>query len=1148
MSQGGMVSSIEPFRKGSSFSDWICRLKYTFDDLAKPGTSSEKQLTDMMGRLTTAGDMAGSDSDDSYSEWNSGELQCMCVESINKISEPCLMNVKLDDILVSMEVDCGSTVTVMGKSQYFTLFDKPLKQCDKQLLVVNGNKLEIEGETDVLVELNGSRHVLKLLILNSNFKFIPLFGRNWMDIFFSQWRQFFSSNLIVDEQVNSLTTPKREELIEEIKNDYGEVFIKDFSTPIKGFEAELVLRSDVPIFKKAYDVPYRLREKVLIYLDRLEKQNVITPVKSSDWASPVIVVMKKDNQIRLVIDCRVSINKVLVPNSYPLPVACDLFAKLANCKVFCCLDLEGAYTQLALSERSRKFMVINTIKGLFTYNRLPQGASPSASIFQFVMDQILGGIENVFCYLDDVLIAGENVDDCRQKLLIVLDRLAKANIKVNWEKCKFFVPELNYLGHIIGEKGLMTSPDKISTIQKAKVPTNVHELKSYLGLINYYNRFVPNLSSKLYHLYNLLRKNVKFVWSHDCDTAFQESKQSLIKANILEFYDPHKEIVVVSDASGYGLGGVIAHVIDKVEKPISFTSFSLDDAQKKYPILHLEALALVCTIKKFHKYLFGQEFIAYTDHKPLLGIFGKEGKNSIFVTRLQRYILELSIYKFELRYRPSAKMGNADFCSRFPLEQAVPAELDQDFVRSINFSNTLPIDYVMVAKVTKDDVYLQQIINYLRDGWPLKFDKRLMDVFANQKDLEVVEGCVLYQDRVVIPRLMQSGILTLLHANHAGIVKMKHVYWFGINKDIESFVSTCDVCASMAVVPKPKILSQWTPTTRPFSRIHIDFFHFSHSNFLLIVDSNTKWLEIEWMKKGTDCAKVLQKLVAYFARFGLPDVLVSDGGPPFNSHAFVSFLEKQGIKVLKSPPYNPSSNGQAERLVRTAKDVLKKFLLEPAMAEIDLENQISLFLMNYRNNVVSSTGQLPAEKVFNYKPKTLLDLLNPKNNYKQHLLKQQSSPDENLDDCLRDVEVSNDFLKDLIPGDVVWYKNHNAHIPNKWIRAHFLKQFSKNLFQVSVGSARVMAHKMQLKPHHERKERPNVHLFPVVHGEYEGEEEAVCTAAADISSEEEFRGFPVMAGGKRRKRSALTAELPEEYPRRSKRLRKPIHDLNYQYN
>ncbi|XP_038108686.1 uncharacterized protein DDB_G0287625-like isoform X1 [Culex quinquefasciatus] len=120
-----------------------------FVDLAKPGTSSEKQLTDMMGRLTTAGDMAGSDSDDSYSEWNSGELQCMCVESINKISEPCLMNVKLDDILVSMEVDCGSTVTVMGKSQYFTLFDKPLKQCDKQLLVVNGNKLEIEGETDV---------------------------------------------------------------------------------------------------------------------------------------------------------------------------------------------------------------------------------------------------------------------------------------------------------------------------------------------------------------------------------------------------------------------------------------------------------------------------------------------------------------------------------------------------------------------------------------------------------------------------------------------------------------------------------------------------------------------------------------------------------------------------------------------------------------------------------------------------------------------------------------------------------------------------------------------------------------------------------------------------------------------------------------
>lgn len=163
--------------------------------------------------------------------------------------------------------------------------------------------------------------------------------------------------------------------------------------------------------------------------------------------------------------------------------------------------------------------------------------------------------------------------------------------------------------------------------------------------------------------------------------------------------------MVVSDASGYGLRGVIAHIVKGIEKPISFTSFSLNDAQKAYPILHLEALALVCTIKKFHKYLYGQHFLVYTDHKPLVGIFGKAGKNSIFVTRLQRFILELSIYDFEIRYRPSAKMGNADFCSRFPLKQDVPEYCDVDCVSSINFGNDFPIDFTAIAELLRKMIF-----------------------------------------------------------------------------------------------------------------------------------------------------------------------------------------------------------------------------------------------------------------------------------------------------------------------------------------------------------------------------------------------------------------------------------------------------------
>ncbi|XP_058462870.1 uncharacterized protein K02A2.6-like [Malaya genurostris] len=1099
--------------------------------------------------------MKANDSDSDDEKDNSGDLECMHIFSIHNISNPCLVDLFIEGKSIKMEVDCGSSVTVMGKYQYFSIFTNKLKKSSKQLIVVNGAKLVIEGEATVRVVFKGKKAFLKLLIPDCDNVFTPLLGRPWLDVFFPEWRNFFSHSISVNNV--SLDDSVKCAVVQSIKSKFANVFTKDFSTPIKGYEADLVLKEDVPIFKKAYDVPYRLREKVLDYLTKLENEKVITPIKQSEWASPVIVVMKKNNEIRLVIDCKVSINKCIIQNTYPLPVAQDLFAGLAGCKVFCALDLEGAYTQLSLSNRSRKFMVINTIKGLFTYNRLPQGASSSASIFQHVMDQVLKGLENVFCYLDDVLIAGTDMEDCIRKVYLVLDRLSEANIKVNLEKCKFFVAELGYLGHVISEMGLLPCPEKVLTIQKAKIPKNVTELKSFLGLINFYNKFIPHLSSKLYHLYNLLRNNVKFEWNDECSQAFEAGRKALLATKFLEFFDPKKPLVVVSDASGYGLGGVIAHLIDGIEKPICFTSFSLNNAQKSYPILHLEALALVCTIKKFHKYLYGQRFTVYTDHKPLVGIFGKEGKNSILVTRLQRYVLELSIYEFDIQYRQSAKMGNADFCSRFPLEQEVPRDLDTEFIRSVNFGKELPIDSAQIALETKNDSFLQNISKFMINGWPKRFDKSYVNVFSNQHDLGIIDGCLLYKDRMIIPHKLQSGILKLLHANHAGIVKMKqlarrYVFWFGINKDIESFVASCDACNGMVIVHKPKITSKWIPTTRPFSRIHIDFFHFLQNTFLLIVDSYSKWIEIEWMKKGTDSNKVLKKLVAFFARFGLPDVLVSDGGPPFNSYFFASFLERQGIKVFKSPPYNPTSNGQAERLVRTTKEVLKRFLLDQDVKDLDLEDQISFFLFNYRNCCSTLDGHFPAERIFSYAPKTLLDLLNPLKSYKKQLISHtyKDNLPKNNDDVGKPTNVvcpakeSTDPLDSLMVGDEVWYKNHNPHNQARWIKASYSKKYSHNVFQIFIGSVEIMAHRHQLRVVRasERNVRPNVVISTLVSDGSKG-------YAEDIVSEEEFCGFPEddrVPGTKRKQHEAGICPTQQQL-RRSKRVRRAKLDNRFEY-
>ncbi|XP_062703656.1 uncharacterized protein K02A2.6-like [Aedes albopictus] len=275
-----------------------------FVDQQNPEPSRDDGWEELFNKLKA-------DDSESEDDWDAGDFECMNVTSSK--NNPCLIDVVVDGKNLQMEVDCGASVSVIGKNQFLDIFNKPLVQCERKLVVVNGDRLKIEGEANVLVEFRGTVKNLKILVLNSDYKFIPLMGRTWLDIFFPEWRNFFTNI----GSINSLLMDKAETTVNEIKQTFSNVFIKDFTQPIRGYEAELVLKSDVPIFKKAYTVPYRLRDKVLDYLNKLEEQNVITPVQTSEWASPVVIVTKKNNDIRLVIDCKVSINKVIIPNTYP---------------------------------------------------------------------------------------------------------------------------------------------------------------------------------------------------------------------------------------------------------------------------------------------------------------------------------------------------------------------------------------------------------------------------------------------------------------------------------------------------------------------------------------------------------------------------------------------------------------------------------------------------------------------------------------------------------------------------------------------------------------------------------------------------------------------------------------------------------------
>jgi len=224
---------------------------------------------------------------------------------------------------------------------------------------------------------------------------------------------------------------------------------------IKNYKAEILLKNNVkPIFHKAYTVPFKLRDKVNIEIKGLVNEGILEQFKFSKWASPIVIVPKKNGSIRICVDCNVTINTFIQTQHYPLPNIEDLFASMANCAVFCVLDLSEAYQQLELSTNSKEYLTINTLKGLFRFTRLTFGVASAPAIFQSTIDQILLGLENVFCYLDDILIGEKTVEKYRQKLELVLDRLNKFNVAINMGKCKLFEKEVDYLGHMLSNKGI----------------------------------------------------------------------------------------------------------------------------------------------------------------------------------------------------------------------------------------------------------------------------------------------------------------------------------------------------------------------------------------------------------------------------------------------------------------------------------------------------------------------------------------------------------------------------------------------------------------------------------------------------------------------------------------------------------------------
>ena len=352
--------------------------------------------------------------------------------------------------------------------------------------------------------------------------------------------------------------------------------------------------------------------------------------------------------------------------------------------LFSKIDLSNAYLQIAVNSKSQEYLVISTEKGLFRYRRLPFGLASAPGIFQRFISQLLADIEGVSVFLDDILICAKSEQDQFLKVELVLSKLKEANVVLNIQKCQFNQSAIPFLGYIISEKGISPSPEKVEAILNAPVPNNLGELLSFIGLVTYYSRFIHKFSEIMSPLYELTRKNVKFVWTKRQSVAYDIIRKAICSDKILSCFTGKHKLILEVDGSPVGVGAILLQVENGVEKPICFASKKLSSAESNYSQTDREGLAMVFGVSKFKYYLLGRDFELRTDHRPLLGLFGRnKGVPSNANARLIRWSILLSQYSYDLVHKSGKSNCAADYLSRLPIDDCMISQTPVEYVRMI---------------------------------------------------------------------------------------------------------------------------------------------------------------------------------------------------------------------------------------------------------------------------------------------------------------------------------------------------------------------------------------------------------------------------------------------------------------------------------
>ena len=408
--------------------------------------------------------------------------------------------------------------------------------------------------------------------------------------------------------------------------------------------------------------PIAQREVIEQEVKKMLDAGVIQP-SDSPWAAPIVLVRKKDGSVRFCVDFR-KLNSVTKKDAYPLPRIDESLDLLSGSKWFSTLDLAQGYFQVEMDEADKEKTAFNTHVGHYHFLTMPFGLTNSGSTFQRLMELTLKGLgfDRVLCYIDDVIVMGKTEKEALANLRLVLERFRDANLKLKAKKCSLFQKQVEFLGHVVSEEGIKCDPNKVSAVLDWPVPTNVTEVRSFLGLASYYRKFIPDFSGKASPLTNLTRKGQKFEWDEGCERAFNQLKQDLVSAPILAYPQSEGLFILDTDASAHSVGGVLSQVQDGTERVIAYASKTLCHSRQRYCVTYRELYAVVTFVKHFRHFLWGRKFLIRTDHSSLKWL--KNFKNPEGM--IARWIATLDTYHFDIEYRKGSQHGNSDALSRKP--------------------------------------------------------------------------------------------------------------------------------------------------------------------------------------------------------------------------------------------------------------------------------------------------------------------------------------------------------------------------------------------------------------------------------------------------------------------------------------------------